>query len=104
MKKYAFKMKLKAGCKEEYARRHDAIWPELKSLLAESGVRDYTIYFDEETLSLFAVQYQEGDSSSQDLGANPVVKKWWKHMADIMETHPDFSPITIPLEAVFHMD
>jgi L-rhamnose mutarotase len=32
------------------------------------------------------------------------VQKWWKYMADIMETNPDFSPVTVPLEPVFHMD
>ncbi len=104
MKKFAFKMKLKPGCKEEYARRHAAIWPELKNLLSQTGVRDYTIFLDEETNILFAVQKQDGEESSQDLGNNPIVQKWWKYMADIMETNPDFSPISIPLEEVFHMD
>ncbi|MEG8947014.1 L-rhamnose mutarotase [Rosettibacter firmus] len=104
MKKIAFKMKLKPGYKEEYKRRHDQIWPELKELLKNSGISDYSIFLDEETNTLFAVQKVEGDSSSQDLGLNPVVQKWWKYMADIMETNPDFSPITIPLEMVFHMD
>ncbi len=104
MKTFAFKMKLKPGFKEEYKKRHDAIWPELKILLLESGVRDYSIFLDEETNTLFAVQKLAGDSSSQDLGANPIVQKWWKFMADIMETNPDNSPVTIPLEMVFHMD
>ncbi|MDP4188105.1 MAG: L-rhamnose mutarotase [Bacteroidota bacterium] len=104
MKKYAFKMKLRPGCKEEYKRRHNAIWPEMKDLLIKSGVRDYTIFLDEETNTLFAVQYQEGESSSQDLGDLPIVQKWWEYMADIMETNPDFSPVSIPLETMFHMD
>ncbi|MEW6193796.1 MAG: L-rhamnose mutarotase [Bacteroidota bacterium] len=104
MKKFAFKMKLKPGCKEEYIRRHNAIWEELKNLISVSGVRDYSIYLDEETNILFAVQYQDGDTSSQDLGCDPIVRKWWLYMADIMETNPDSSPITIPLEEVFHMD
>ena len=104
MKKTAFKMILKPGCKEEYARRHAAIWPELKQLLSETGVSDYSIYFDEETNLLFAVQNQDGDSSSQDIGTNPIVQKWWKYMADIMETNPDFSPVSVPLEEVFYMD
>ena len=102
--KIAFKMKLNPGCKEEYKRRHNAIWPELKELLTKSGVRDYTIFLDEETNTLFAIQYQAGDASSQELGANPIVQRWWKYMADIMETNPDSSPISIPLEKVFHMD
>lgn len=104
MGKIAFKMKLKSGFKEEYKRRHNEIWPELKELLSQSGIRDYSIFLDEETNTLFAVQYQIGTSSSQDLGANPIVQKWWKYMADIMETNPDLSPITIPLEKVFHLD
>lgn len=104
MKRFAFKMKLKPGFKEEYTRRHNSIWPELKTLLSESGIRDYTIFFDSETNTLFAVQKQEGEKSSQDLGKNPIVQKWWAYMADLMETNSDLSPVSIPLEEVFHLD
>jgi L-rhamnose mutarotase len=103
MKRFAFKMKLKPGFKAEYKKRHDEIWPELEQLIRETGVSDYSIFLDEETNTLFAVQKQSGDSSSQDLGTNPLVQKWWAHMADIMETNPDNSPVTIPLEEVFYM-
>lgn len=104
MKRFAFKMKLKPGCKEEYIKRHNEIWPELKQLLKESGVSDYSIFLDEETNTLFAVQKQSGESSSQDLGDNPVVKKWWDYMADLYETNPDNSPVSIPIEEVFYME
>jgi len=104
MRKVAFKMKLLPGKKEEYKRRHDEIWPELKTLLKESGIGDYSIFLDEETNILFAVQYLDGDNNSQDLGKNPLVKKWWAFMADIMETNPDNSPVSMQLEKVFHLD
>ena len=104
MKKLAFKMKLLPGCSDEYKKRHEAIWPELKSLLKQSGIRDYHIFLDAETGILFAVQEQSGDQSSQDLGSNPIVQRWWKYMADIMETHPDHSPVSVPLEEVFYME
>lgn len=104
MERYAFKMKLKPGCEEEYKRRHDEIWPELMRLLSESGIRDYSIYLDRETSILFAVQKKSGATSSQDLADNPIVRKWWDHMADIMETNPDNSPVTVPLAEVFHLD
>jgi L-rhamnose mutarotase len=104
MKKLAFKMQLKPGCREEYKKRHDEIWPELKSLLKNSGISDYHIFLDAETGALFAVQEQSGDQSSQDLGSNPIVQRWWKYMADLMETHPDFSPVSVPLEEVFYME
>ena len=100
----AFKMNLKPGFKEEYRKRHDELWPELKTLLKEQGISDYSIFLDEETNILFGVQNQEGASSSQDLGNLEIVKKWWAFMADIMETNPDNSPVTVPLEEVFYME
>ena len=103
MAKLAFKMKLKPGFKDEYKKRHDEIWPELKELLKQNGISDYTIFLDEETNILFAVQMQEGEQSSQDLGSTEIVQKWWAYMADIMETNPDNSPVSIPLKEVFHL-
>lgn len=104
MVRTAFKMKLKPGCKQEYKKRHDVIWPELKQLLKNAGVSDYSIFLDEETNILFAVQKTSGTQGSQDLGQQAIVKKWWAYMADIMETNPDNSPVTIPLQEVFYMD
>ena len=103
MLRVAFKMKLKPRCKDEYLKRHAAIWPDLSALLKEAGVSDYSIFLDEETHTLFGVQRQAGDASSQDLGETEIVKKWWAYMADIMETNPDNSPVTVPLEEVFYL-
>ncbi|MFA5816494.1 MAG: L-rhamnose mutarotase, partial [Bacteroidales bacterium] len=99
-----FKMKLKPGCEAEYKKRHDEIWPELVELIKNSRVSDYSIFLDIETNTLFAVQKQSGNESSQDLGTNPVVRKWWDYMSDIMEVNPDNSPVTIPLPEVFYLD
>jgi|SRR5687768_7056407 L-rhamnose mutarotase len=104
MNRAAFKMKLKPGFQQEYKKRHNAIWPELKTLLHNAGVRDYSIFLDEETNTLFAVQKTVGESGSQDLGQTEIVKKWWAYMADIMEVNSDNSPVSIPLPEVFHID
>jgi L-rhamnose mutarotase len=104
IKRFGFKMKMIPGFKEEYRRRHSELWPELKKLLKDEGVCNYSIFLDEETNTLFAYQEQAGENSSQDLGNLEIVQKWWKFMADIMETNPDNSPVTIPLEQVFFME
>ena len=103
MQRLAFKMKLNRGQKEIYKKRHNELWPELKALLKSNGVSEYSIFFDEETHILFAFQKVSGESGSQDLANNQIVKKWWDFMADIKETNPDNSPISIPLEEVFYM-
>lgn len=104
MKRFGFKMKLFPGFREEYRRRHNEIWPELVKLLKDAGIGNYSIFLDEETNTLFAYQEQSGENSSQDLGETEIVSKWWRYMADIMETNPDNSPITTPLEGVFYME
>ncbi len=103
MKRIAFKMFLKPGFEQEYAKRHSEIWPEMKKLLSDSGVYDYSIFWDKETNILFGVQKIEGDKSSQDVGSNPIVQKWWDYMSDIMEVNDDNSPISMPLEELFYM-
>lgn len=104
MKRLAFKMHLNEGQKAEYIRRHNEIWPELKMLLKDAGISEYSIFLDEETNTLFAFQKVSGAGGSQDLGQTEIVKKWWKFMADIMKTNPDNSPVTTPLEEVFYME
>lgn len=103
MKRLAFKMKLNPGKKEEYKKRHDELWPELEQLLKESGVSEYSIFLDEETNTLFGFQKVSGNSGSQDLASNPIVKKWWDFMADIMEVNADNSPVSVSLQEVFYL-
>ena len=104
MKRLAFKMKLNEDQKEVYIKRHDKIWPELRTLLKQAGVSEYSIFLDEETNTLLAFQKVRSDTGSQDLSSNPILLKWWKYMADIMETNSDFSPVSTLLEEVFYMD
>ena len=100
----AFKMKLKPGFEAEYKKRHAEIWPELSQVLAEAGVSDYSIFLDEETLTLFAAWKLTEDNTTTELPNHPLVKKWWAFMADIMDVNPDNSPVCTSLNEVFHMD
>lgn len=104
MQRLAFKMYLNEGQKEEYKRRHDEIWPELKQLLKDAGVSEYSIFLDEETNILFAFQKVSGDGGSQDLGKTEIVQKWWAYMKDVMKTNSDNSPASVELEEVFYME
>ena len=104
MKRTAFKMKLKPGFEEEYKKRHDEIWPQLAKEISDAGISDYSIFLDEETLTLFAVQELTKDNTANLLPQSSIVKKWWEFMTDIMEVNPDNSPVVIPLKEVFHLD
>jgi L-rhamnose mutarotase len=103
MQKYAFRMQLNPGMEDEYRRRHDAIWPELVDLLRQAGISDYSIHLDPQTRILFGILWRTDDHGMDTLPASPVMRRWWDHMADLMETHPDGAPVAVPLVPMFHM-
>lgn len=103
MEKFAFKMQLNPGCEAEYRKRHDAIWPELVTLLREAGVSDYSIHLDRETGQLFGVLWRTEDHGMDALPQTEVMQRWWAYMADIMATRPNNEPVAVPLEPMFHM-
>lgn len=103
MKRVAFKMYLKEGAKEEYRKRHNQIWPEVTELLKKAGISDYSIFLDEKSHALFAVQSLSSDEGSQSLGHQEIIQKWWDYMADIMVVNADNSPVSEALEELFYL-
>jgi L-rhamnose mutarotase len=99
----AFKMKLFEGQEAEYKKRHDELWPDLQQLLEASGISDYSIFLDESTNSLFGVLKARSLQALDNLPQSPVMQKWWQYMGDIMESNPDNSPVSIPLQEVFYL-
>lgn len=104
MSAHAFRMQLKPGTVEEYRRRHDEIWPELAELLSASGIYDYSIFLDEETLALFAVLKLRDENDRDALPGHPIMKRWWDYMAPLMEVEPGNRPREWPLVPLFHLD
>lgn len=103
MEQIAFKMMLDPGQAAEYRRRHDEIWPELVALLREAGISDYSIFLDDESHILFAVLRRTPDHRMAALPGTELMQRWWRHMADIMQTEADGSPSQRPLRPMFHM-
>jgi L-rhamnose mutarotase len=104
MERYAWKATLLPGKKEEYVRRHDEIWPEMKDVLREAGIRNYTIWCVGDEL----FGYYECDSvrkAGRVQDESPVVARWNEYMKDVMVMERD--PVTGAqplLEQVFLFD
>ena len=97
----AFRMNLHPGHAAEYRKRHDEIFPELVMALKEAGVSDYSIWLDPDSNHLFGILTRSDDHRMDALPDTEIVKRWWAHMADIMETDAGNVPVQIPLSRVF---
>jgi len=99
-----FKMKLFPGMDKEYRRRHDELWPEMCDMIHEYGGKNYSIFLDAETNTLFGYIEIESEDRWASSADTEICRRWWHFMADIMETNPDESPVSVDLVPVFHLN
>ena len=104
MKRRVFTMKLQDGAAVEYRQQHSELWPELRELFRKAGVVKYSIFLEEPTNTLFAVQELSDDNTVAELREHPTVHRWWSHLADLMEVNEDDSPVCVSLTEVFCLE
>jgi L-rhamnose mutarotase len=71
--------------------------------VATAFVSEYSIFLDRNSGGLFGVLKIEDPAIMDKLPSQPVMQRWWKYMADLMETNADHSPVSIPLDEVFYL-
>jgi L-rhamnose mutarotase len=104
MVRRAFRMSVHPDEQAEYERRHNPIWPELERTLIEHGVSTYSIFLDPETSDLFGYAEFESEERWTQVATTDVCRRWWRHMRDLMPSHPDNSPLSRNLREVFHIE
>ena len=92
MEKYAWKAKIVDGALDEYVRRHNEIWPEMKEVLADAGIVNYTIWnVGNELFGYYECEKGVDHAASVQAGS-AVVDKWNEYMKDILIMELD--PVT----------
>ena len=86
MQRRAFSLRIKPGVKEEYKRRHDEIWPEMRQMLKDAGLRDYSIWMVGDDLLFGYYETDDDDYATKFQAASGVGQQWGAHMADLIET------------------
>ena len=77
MERYAWKGRIKEGTKEEYIRRHKEIWPEMKAVLKEAGIANYSIWFTENELFGY-YECEKGAAFAAEVQAKSPVGRFYE--------------------------
>ena len=104
MVRKGFKMFLNPGMAEEYEKRHNELWPEMKEMIHQYGGHNYSIFLDRETNVLYGYLEVEDEELWAKSADTPINRRWWDYMADIMETRADNSPGCVVFLPVFHLN
>ena len=92
MERKAWMGRIKPGMQEEYNRRHDNIWPEMKEVLKAAGIKNYTIWSDGDLLFGYYECEKGLDYANKVQAESPVVDRWNVYMDDVLELVMD--PVT----------
>ena len=101
----SFLIQLKEGMADEYVKRHDNIWPELKKTLKDHGISNYSIFMHEHSGMLFGYMEITSEPLLEQLARNEVMQRWWRYMTDVLESEDEFSQKAKEqsLKEVFHL-
>lgn len=78
MQRFGWTIGVRPGMKDEYLRLHSAVWPEVESMIAACGIRNYTIFIRGATL--FGYYEYVGSDHAADLrrmAEDPATQRWW---------------------------
>jgi L-rhamnose mutarotase len=73
-------LSLKPGTVAEYKRLHEAVWPSVLELIAECGIRNYSIFLKEPENLLFAYWEYHGSDFAADMAKmakSADMQRWW---------------------------
>ena len=105
MERYAWIATVKDGMLAEYKRRHDEIWPEMKALLKEAGICNYSIWNVGNDLFGYYECEKGRDYAARVQAESPVVARWNRYMEDVMVMEMDPETGAQPLMTeVFRLD
>jgi L-rhamnose mutarotase len=91
MARYAFKLRIKAECIEDYEREHQRVWPELLAKLKAVGISEYSIFRRDQELVL-CLRVDDFDKAWDELDRDPVNQRWQEFMRRLFEPVPEKAP------------
>ena len=105
MDKYAWRARIVHGKTDEYVKRHREIWDEMKAVLKEAGIKNYTIWFNNDELFGYYECEKGIEFAAKVQRESEVVGRWNEYMKDVLIMDMDKETGAQPkLEKVFEFN
>ena len=107
MKRYGMVIKVRPEKREEYARLHAAVWPDVLKMIHECNIRNYSIYEKEGYLfGYFEYVGEDYDADMVKMAADPTTQRWWSHCEPCQQPLASAKPggWWTTMEELFHTD
>lgn len=88
MQRVAFRLRVKQGKLDEYARLHGEVWPELLDDLRAAGYRNYSIFADGPELFGY-FECDDFEAAQAVMARSDANHRWQAFMTEYLETPVD---------------
>jgi len=105
MERVCFLLKVKPERLDEYKRRHESVWPEMREALRETGWRNYSLFLRADGLLVGYLETDDFSEALRGMAMRDVNERWQRQMAPFFEAldgrRPDEGMLR--LEEIFHL-
>ncbi len=106
MQRICFQLHVRPDGVEEYVRRHEAVWPEMRDALTAAGWHNYSLFMGPEGTVTGYVECEDFEQARRAMGRTDVNARWQREMAPFFQglegKRPDEG--MAPLPEIFHLD
>lgn len=105
MRRVCFLLKVHPGRLEEYERRHEEVWPEMRAALREAGWHNYSLFSSGDGTIIGYLETDDFDAAREAMARVEVNTRWQAAMAPFfqgIDGKPDEA--MSPLREIFHLD
>jgi L-rhamnose mutarotase len=106
MQRICFQLRVRPDRVEEYVRRHEVVWPEMRGALAAAGWHNYSLYLVPPGTVIGYLECEDFVDARRAMEQTEVNARWQLDMAPFFEglegRRPDEG--MVPLREIFHLD
>ncbi len=88
MQRVCFTLRIKKNRIDDYLRAH-RVWPEMEQALSDVGIRNYSMFIDEDGLAVGCFEADDHQESLRRLGDTEINRRWQEHVAEYFESDVD---------------
>jgi L-rhamnose mutarotase len=105
MQRVCFLLQVKKDRLAEYKERHQAVWPEMRQALSDTGWHNYSLFLRDDGLLVGYVETPDFQKALDGMAALEVNARWQAEMREFFEDTTGRNPDERmrPLEQVFYL-
>jgi L-rhamnose mutarotase len=106
MQRICFQLHVRPDGVEEYVKRHEAVWPEMREALTAAGWHNYSLFMGPAGTVTGYVECEDFERARRAMERTDVNARWQREMAPFFQglegKRPDEG--MAPLPEIFHLD